>query len=91
MVDVMSYGDEMAEEEYEVVTHCCGMEMKKKHWRKIYWENNFLGYCQQVRNEFKWAKELIDLVEYNVRSKGNYLHEVNALKALAPPLPTSQK
>ncbi len=47
---------------------------------KIIWENNFITHCVQIKDEFKWAQEIIDLISQNLRPKGSYFKEVNDLK-----------
>ena len=34
----------------------------------------------QIKDEFKWAQEIIDLISQNLRPKGSYFKEVNDLK-----------
>lgn len=47
---------------------------------KIIWENNFITYCYQVKEEFVWGAELIELVSSNRQSKAVYFKEINDLK-----------
>lgn len=37
-------------------------------------------HCHQVKDEFKWASIMIDLIKVNVRPKGSFYQEINDLK-----------
>lgn len=39
-----------------------------------------INHCLQVKDEFKWAVPLAELVKNNVRPKGAFFHEINQLK-----------
>ena len=47
---------------------------------KIIWENNLINNCNMIKQNFKWAGEIIELVQNNPQPKSLYLKEINDLK-----------
>lgn len=56
------------------------MHFTKTLKRKVIWENNFITHCTSIREEFKWASELIDLVASSRQPKTAFFREINDLK-----------
>jgi hypothetical protein len=50
------------------------------HSGKVFWENNFITYCSSIREEFRWADELIALVSSSLQPKTAFFKEINDLK-----------
>jgi hypothetical protein len=48
---------------------------------KIIWENNFVRNCEEVREEFAWADDMIEVVNNCELVKTKYFKEMETLKA----------